>query len=98
MAEYWKIDKELIEHVALLSRLTLSEREKDAYAKQLGEVIGSFSRLDELDVLLADEKPAFHAIELENIWREDVPSKTEWSPLSNSIDKIDGYVKGPKIL
>ncbi|MDE1871358.1 MAG: Asp-tRNA(Asn)/Glu-tRNA(Gln) amidotransferase subunit GatC [Candidatus Micrarchaeota archaeon] len=98
MVEYWKIDKELVEHIALISRLDLTEREKELYTKQLGEVISSFKMLDELDRFLQNEDTAFHAINFENIWREDKPKRVNWDPLSNSISKEDNYFKGPKIL
>jgi aspartyl-tRNA(Asn)/glutamyl-tRNA(Gln) amidotransferase subunit C len=99
MTEYWKIDKDLVEHITLISRLKLTEEEKTLYTNQLNEVISSFRTLDELDKQLKDEKPAFHAMNFENVWREDVPRKTNWNPLANSFGNVeDGYIKGPKIL
>jgi aspartyl-tRNA(Asn)/glutamyl-tRNA(Gln) amidotransferase subunit C len=98
MVEYWKIDNDLIEHIALISRLTLTENENTLYTKQLGEVIASFRMLDELDKSLEGEQVAFHAINFENIWREDVPEKVRWNPLSNSLENEEGYFKGPRIL
>jgi aspartyl-tRNA(Asn)/glutamyl-tRNA(Gln) amidotransferase subunit C len=98
MVEYWKIDRDLVEHIALISRLRLTENEKTLYTSQLGEIISSFKMLDELDKSLENERIAFHAIEFENVWREDKPEKTQWAPLANSIEKVDGYFKGPRIL
>lgn len=98
MVEYWKIDKDLVEHIALISRLKLTEDEKRLYTEQLGDVISSFKMLDELDNQLQGEQIAFHAIKFENVWRDDTPTKIEWDPLANSLEKVDGYFKGPKIL
>jgi aspartyl-tRNA(Asn)/glutamyl-tRNA(Gln) amidotransferase subunit C len=98
MVEYWKIDKDLVEHIALISRLKLTEDEKLLYTKQLGEVIGSFKMLDELNKQLEGEQAAFHAMKFENVWRDDIHAKIDWDPLANSLEKIDGYIKGPKIL
>jgi aspartyl-tRNA(Asn)/glutamyl-tRNA(Gln) amidotransferase subunit C len=98
MVEYWKIDRELVEHIALISRLRLTEDEKTLYTRQLGEVIGSFKSLDEISSLLESEPAAFHAINFENIWRLDKAEKTNWDPLANSLEKKDGYFKGPKII
>ncbi len=98
MTEYWKIDKDLVEHITLISRLKLTEEEKTLYTNQLNEVITSFRMLDELDERLRNEKPAFHAMNFENIWREDLPKKVDWNPLANSLDNAEGYIKGPKIL
>lgn len=98
MVEYWKIDKDLVEHIALISRLKLTEEEKGLYTQQLGEVINSFKMLDELDKQLEGEQVAFHAIKFENVWRDDSPTKTQWDPLANSLEKTEGYIKGPKII
>ncbi len=94
----WRIDRELVGHVALLSRIALSDREKETYAAQLSEVMKAFSSLDELDALTKDEGIAFHAVEQNNIWRDDRTETLPWNPLSNSSESIDGYVKGPRIL
>jgi aspartyl-tRNA(Asn)/glutamyl-tRNA(Gln) amidotransferase subunit C len=98
MTEYWKIDQELVEHIALISRLKLTEEEKTLYTKQLGEVMGSFRVLDDLTDLLKNEQPAFHAINFENVWRGDEPRKAKWDPLANSLEKEDDFLKGPKII
>jgi aspartyl-tRNA(Asn)/glutamyl-tRNA(Gln) amidotransferase subunit C len=98
MVEYWKIDKDLLEHIALISKLKLTEEEKKLYTKQLSEVIDSFKMLDEIEKSLVNEKMAFHAMEIENVWREDNPEKVEWNPMSGALNKVDGYFKGPRIL
>ncbi len=94
----WHIDRELVEHVALLSRIELTDNEKALYAEQLSEVMKAFSSLDELDALTKEEGMALHAVESENIWREDKAAPSPWDPLSNSSASVDGYVKGPRIL
>ncbi len=94
----WRMDRELVEHVALLSRIELSDHEKETYAVQLSEVMKAFSSLDELDALTKDEGMAFHAVESGNVWRDDKATPLPWNPLSNSSESIDGYVKGPRIL
>lgn len=98
MTEYWKIDKDLVEHITLISRIKLTEEETELYTSQLNEIINSFKMLDELAERIKDENAAFHAVTFKNIWREDTPKKIEWNPLSNSKESEDGYIKGPKIM
>ena len=43
-----KIDKDLIKHVADISRLNLSEKEINQFSKELKEIIEVFSKLDKV--------------------------------------------------
>jgi len=51
--------------------------------------------LDEVDT--KGVEPSFHPVELEDVLREDKPSKWVWDPLANSEHKEDGYFRGPRI-
>ena len=95
LADYWRIDKKLIEHICTIAKLSPSDKEKDAYLKQLTDVLDSFKVLKEVD---ADVEPAFHPTNIENVWREDKVEKTKWDPLGNTKNKEHGYFKGPKIV
>ena len=96
MGDYWKIDETLIKHVCAVAKLELTKEEQEKYMKQLEEVLKVFKKIDEVDV--SDTPPAFHPIKIKNSWREDVPAKQEWDPLSNTRHKEDRYFKGPKIV
>ena len=95
MRNYSKIDKKMIEHICLIAKLNLSEKEKELYSKELSEVLEAFKVLDALD---ADEKPSFHPIEISDRLREDRVSSTGWDPLLNARAKEGRYFKGPKIV
>ena len=95
MADYWKIDKKLMDRICAVARLNLTKAEKEMYAKQLSEVLEAFKQIDSIE---SKEKPAFHSVPVENIWREDVVKKTDWEPLGNSKHKENGYFKGPRIV
>ena len=95
MVDYWKIDKKLMEHIASIARLSLTEKEKEFYTKQLSEVLGAFKEIDKAD---AKSSPAFHPVPIEDVWREDKVAKTSWDPLGNAKHKEKGYFQGPRIV
>ena len=91
-----KIDKALIEHVASLARLKLSEKEIKKFLPQLKEVLEVFSKLDEVNT--DNIQPSFQAVELKNVMREDKAEKclNQKDALSLTQNKKDGYFKGPR--
>ncbi len=95
MTDYWKINKELLDHICVISRLSLTEQEKSLYIKQLSQVLDVFKQLDEVK---ADVAPSFQPYKFENVWRDDAAASTKWDPLSNAKQKENGYFKGPRIV
>lgn len=91
-----KIDREVIEHVAELARLKLSDKELKEFLPQLKEVLEAFSKIDEVDV--KGVKPSFRPIELKNAMREDKATSclSQEDALKNSPNTKDGYFKGPR--
>ena len=94
--DYWKIDKDLIDRIALISKLDLSESEKVLFLKQLGDVLDTFKSIDEVDT--EGVEPAFHPRVIENVWRVDMASEMEWDPLAGVESKEEGYYKAPRIV
>ena len=93
-----KINKELIEHVAEVARLKLTEKEIQKFSKELKEIIDVFSKLDQVDIKGID--PSLQAVELKNMLREDKEEKsfTQEQVLNLTDHKKDGYFKGPKAI
>ena len=91
-----KIDQELIEHVAELARLRLTESEIKRFLPQLKEILEAFSKIDEVNT--KDTNPSIQPVLLKNIVREDKPEKclSQEEALKNSLHTKDGYFKGPK--
>ena len=91
-----KINKELIEHVAEVARLKLTDKEIEKFSRELKEVIEAFSKLDKADT--KGIKASLQAVELKNMLREDREEKsfTQDEALSLTEHKKDGYFKGPK--
>lgn len=95
MTEYWKVDQELVEHVAKMSRLELTKEELERFTEQLKGILDAFKEIDEVDT--DDVQPSFHPVEVKNIWREDQAEYWGWCPFDNSEHIEERYFKGPKI-
>ena len=92
------ITRKQVEYVADLSRIELTEEEKEKFAGQLGKIVEYVEQLNELDVSRVE--PMSHAVELQNVRREDVvkPSLTPDEALSNAPDRKDGFFRVPKVI
>lgn len=60
-----------IDHVANLARLALTPEEKEAFSRQLGDVLAYIEQLKQVDV--TGVEPTAHAFPLYNVWSEDEP-------------------------
>lgn len=96
MADYWKVDKELVKRVSDNARLKLTDGEIEKFTKQLEDILASFRSLDEVDT--AKIKPSFHPQEISDVYREDKAEKFDWEPLVNTKHKEKKYFKGPRIV
>ncbi|MAG91307.1 Asp-tRNA(Asn)/Glu-tRNA(Gln) amidotransferase GatCAB subunit C [Candidatus Woesearchaeota archaeon] len=90
------IDRKLLEHVAEVARIKLSEEEIKKFLPQLEEALEFFSKLKEVNT--DDVKPSFQPVELKNAMREDKEKKciSQDDALSLTEHKKDGYFKGPR--
>ena len=93
-----EFSKKTIEKVARLALLDLSEEDKEMFSKQLGDILSHFKKLNDLDT--SNIEPTTHAIDLKNVYREDIPtpSLSNEDALKNTEHKKDGYFKAPRIL
>jgi aspartyl-tRNA(Asn)/glutamyl-tRNA(Gln) amidotransferase subunit C len=66
-----ELDREQLLHVAHLARLELRDDELERLGSQLNDIIAAVSKVAELD--LADVPPTSHALDLVNVFGEDVP-------------------------
>ena len=93
-----KVDKELIEHVANVARLKLTNEEIKEFLPQLKEILKAFEELQQVNT--DKTKPSYHPIELKNAMREDIPKAClpNEQALKNTQHKNKGYFKGPKVV
>jgi len=87
-----------VDHVALLSRLELTDREREMFTRQLNDILEHFQYLERLDT--KDVQPTAHVLPLQNVYREDrvgrhIPRE---DALANCPDRDEGYFKVPKIV
>jgi aspartyl-tRNA(Asn)/glutamyl-tRNA(Gln) amidotransferase subunit C len=84
-----RLTRDEVAKVALLGRLKLSAEELDRMTDQLARILEYVEILNEVDT--ENVEPMAHAIELHDVFREDVPvpSLTREDALSNA-PKTDG--------
>ncbi len=95
------IAKKDLEHIAWLSRLELSEEDKEKYTPKLNSVLDYFGELDEVDT--EGVEPTYHILPMNNVFREDeintpVKPLTQEEALSNAPKKQDGFFKAPRMM
>lgn len=93
-----EISPEVVHHVALLSRLELSEGEVQQFASDLSHILVYFEKLNELDT--TGVPPTSHSFHMENVFREDVvkPSLTNVQALENAPEAEDACFKVPAVI
>lgn len=64
-----KISMQEVRHVADLARLELTEQQELRMTEQMNSILSYMDKLNELDT--ADIPPTTHAIQLENVFRQD---------------------------
>ncbi len=95
-------DKVDVEKLALLARIKLNAGEKEKLQGEFEAVLGYISKLEEVDVSGIGERDAARTVEIENVMREDEPSR---EPGEFSDDLLDaapavekGFVKVKRVL
>jgi aspartyl-tRNA(Asn)/glutamyl-tRNA(Gln) amidotransferase subunit C len=92
------ITREQVEYVARLSRLELTEEEKDRFAGQLEAILEFVGKLNELDT--AGVEPLIHVAPRQNVSRDDAPGQSlpRDEALANAPDQNEGSFKVPRII
>jgi aspartyl-tRNA(Asn)/glutamyl-tRNA(Gln) amidotransferase subunit C len=92
------ITKKEVENIAHLSRLELSEEEKEKYILQLNQILEYFQKLKELDT--ENVEPTFHIVPIQNIFREDSVgnSLNLEEVLKNAPEKEEDYFLVPRVI
>jgi len=92
------IDIKQVEQVASLSRINLTDEEKDAFREQLTDILGYIEKLNELDT--DGIQPMAYATAQKNIFREDKQESSfpRQKILELSPSSSNGFFKVPKVL
>ena len=80
------IDPAQVEHIAALARIALTDAEKEAFARQLSDILDQFEILQSLDT--AGVEPTAHVAGLDTVLRDDEPA--------DSLDSADTLRNAPR--
>ena len=92
------LDEKLIRHVALLSRIELTEEEVGTFGRQLADIVACMDKLQELDT--EHVEPMAHAVDVHNVLAEDAPGESlpPERALTNAPDRDGDFYKVPKVI
>jgi aspartyl-tRNA(Asn)/glutamyl-tRNA(Gln) amidotransferase subunit C len=92
------LDRNEVEHLALLARIGLTEEEAELFAEQLSHILEQFEILQELDT--AGVLPTAHVAGLESVTRDDVPaaSLTTEAALGNVPRREGDFIRVKAVL
>lgn len=83
------------ERLLKITRLRLTDEEKNRIRNDIEEIIGYFNKIDKIKV---DEEPAYQPIEVPTRFRKDTISKfDDVEGLKRQSKLRDGYILGPKL-
>jgi aspartyl-tRNA(Asn)/glutamyl-tRNA(Gln) amidotransferase subunit C len=93
-----RITPEVVERVARLSRLELTEEERATFAAQLSSILEYFARLDRLPT--EGVEPTSHALRVTNVFRPDevTPSLPVEEVVAMAPQAHEGFVVVPRVL
>jgi len=89
------MDRETISRVAKVARLNLTDEEMERYAKDLDDILNSFSVLDEAP---SGDTYTFNPIPVVDVLREDEPGQDlDPQVLRAQMATYQDYVRGPRL-
>lgn len=93
------ITREDVVHLAQLSNISLAEDQIEPLIKDLDNILGYISQLDELDT--DNVEPTYQCFDMQNVWREDEIEEFEAKRedlLALTRESEDNQIKVPKVL
>lgn len=93
-----KLNRAMVEHIAELAKLQLTEEEIDRYAEQLSDILAYAEKLQALDTDAIP--PTASVLPLRNVLRPDevAPSLPRDEVLANAADTAEGQFRVDAIL
>ena len=93
-----KLSCDEVKHIALLTRLGLTEAEIEKFREQLSNILENFEVLQQVDT--SNIPPTAQSINLQNVTREDevAPSFSQSQVLANAPQKEKGCFKVRAVL
>jgi aspartyl-tRNA(Asn)/glutamyl-tRNA(Gln) amidotransferase subunit C len=93
-----RISKEQVEHVAKLARLEISEAEREAFSRQLSDILTYVEQLKAIDT--EGVEPTATVVDSAGVFREDRvrPSLPQEGALANAPEAAEGFFIVPRII
>jgi aspartyl-tRNA(Asn)/glutamyl-tRNA(Gln) amidotransferase subunit C len=93
-----KVEKQIIEKLAHLSRLYFNDKDEEKMLKSLNGIIEWVDKLSELDT--TGVEPLTHMSEEKNVMREDItlPALDHEKGLMNAPKRDSDYFRVPKVI
>lgn len=94
-----ELSKKEIEHIAHLSRIKITEKEKENFAGQLSEILSYVRQLEKVDT--SKVEATARVSDLSNMFDEDEVISSELSKeklMENAPEQFDGYFKVKAVL
>lgn len=93
-----KVNNELLDHIAHLSRLSFEGEEREAIKQDMENITSFMDKLEELDT--SNVEPLIFMLDEVNVLREDVYKETitHEEALKNAPKKDSDYFRIPKVL
>lgn len=91
-----RIDDATIDHISILTKLELSEQEREQAKADMGKMLDYIDMMNELDT--AGVEPMSHIFSLQNVFREDVVTNKDESEktLLNAPQQTDNMFVVPR--
>ncbi|HUU68399.1 MAG TPA: Asp-tRNA(Asn)/Glu-tRNA(Gln) amidotransferase subunit GatC [Planctomycetota bacterium] len=93
-----KITPELVDYIAHLARIELTDDERKLYRVQLESILDYIDKLNELDT--SGVEPMIHTLSITNVFRADAvkPSLPTGQALRNAPDRTEDSYKVPAVI
>ena len=90
------MDEKIVEKVARIAHLSLTEGEVERYSSDLKDILGYFEILDEAPGI---DGKGFNPIDVADVFRDDVPlMEISAEECLEGMNLYDGYVRGPRLI
>jgi aspartyl-tRNA(Asn)/glutamyl-tRNA(Gln) amidotransferase subunit C len=93
-----RLDETLIRHIALLSRVELTDEQVATFGRQFADIVAYMDKLQELPI--DGVEPMTHALPVHNVLAEDspAPSLPADQALANAPQRDGDFYKVPKVI
>lgn len=93
-----KVDNSIVEEIAHLARLKLTEEEKIHMISEMSEILNWMEKLNEVDT--SNVKPLVHMSQEMNVLRDDIEGEmlSHDAALKNAPKKDSSYFRVPKVI